>query len=161
MNRVLDYSKFLYQVYLFVGIQAQSAVSALRTWIGPEPHNYYILADGRVLPATIAIPFDVAEIAFLFDVRTNRFTLATAVNTEGRFRPAVKYLSIVLKQPITNNDIDLSDWVGELRANPVPETLSLQQLVTLWSLVHNRYIPFSYTLALINGDGDNETHTVN
>jgi hypothetical protein len=79
--------------------------------------------------------------------------------TTGRFKPAVPYLSVVIKQPIMG-DIDLSEWVGELRANPVPETLPLKQLVTLWSLAYNQYIPLSYTLATINANGDYETVTV-
>jgi hypothetical protein len=71
----------------------------------------------------------------------------------------VPYLSLVIKQPITG-DIDLSEWVGELRANPVPETLPLKQLVTLWSLTNSRYVPLSYTLETINANGDYETVTI-
>lgn len=155
----MEYAKYANQAYDFLQRQVQNAVSALRTWLGPEPQNYYLLADGRVLPTTVTLPNDVAELAFLFNTLTQHFTSATVTAPEGRFKPAVPYLSLVIKQPITG-DIDLSEWVGELRANPVPENLPLKQLVTLWSLVHNQYIPLSYTLATINANGDYETVTV-
>ncbi len=153
------YAKYVNQAYDFVQSQVQNVVSTLRTWLGPEPHNFYLLADGRVLPTTIMMPLDIIENAFLFDVKTNHITAAGAIRTMGRFKPAVPYLSIVIKQPVLG-DIDLSEWVGELRANPVPEILTLKQLVTLWSLVTNTYVPLSYTLATINAEGDYETQTV-
>ena len=155
----MEYAKYANQAYDFVQRQVQNAVSALRTWLGPEPQNFYLLADGRVLPTTFALPADIAELAFLFNPLTQHFTSATVTAPEGRFKPAVPYLSVVIKQPITG-DIDLSEWVGDLRANPVPEILTLKQLVTLWSLVHNQYVPLSYTLATINAAGDYETQTV-
>lgn len=156
---VMNYAKYVNHAYEFVQTQVQSAVSALRTWIGPAPQNYYLLADGRILSTTISLPNEIAENAFLFTSSTNRMTNVTTVINVGRFKPAVPYLSIVLKQPILG-DIDLSEWVGELRANPVPESISLKQLVTLWSLVTNRYIPLSYTLATINAAGDYETQII-
>jgi hypothetical protein len=155
----MEYAKYANMAYDYVQKQVQNAVSALRTWLGPEPQNYYLLADGRVLPTTFGLPDEIAESAFLFTTQTHRMTTADTVIRDTRFRPAVPYLSVVIKQPITG-DIDLSEWVGELRANPVPENLPLKQLVTLWSLVHNQYIPLSYTLAIINAAGDYETQTV-
>jgi hypothetical protein len=155
----MEYAKYANMAYDYVQQQVQNAVSALRTWLGPEPQNYYLLADGRVVPTTFSLPADVADLALLFNTLKQHFTLVTATAPMGRFKPAVPYLSIVIKQPITG-DIDLSEWVGELRANPVPETLTLKQLVTLWSHIHNQYIPLSYTLATINANGDYETVTV-
>ena len=153
------YAKYANMAYDYVQQQVHNAVSALRTWLGPEPQNYYLLADGRVVPTTFALPADVADLAFLFNTLTQHFTSAAATAPDGRFKPAVPYLSVVIKQPITG-DIDLSEWVGELRANPVPENLPLKQLVTLWSLINSRYIPLSYTLETINSDGEYETVTV-
>ena len=155
----MDYAKYLNQAYEFVQQQVQNAVSALRTWLGPEPQNYYILADGRVVPTTVTLPRDVAEQAFLFNYKKNRLTAAAATLTEGRFRPAVPYLSIVIKQPLST-DIDISEWVGDMRANPVPENIPLKQLISLWSLTNSRYIPLSYTLETINADGEYETVTI-
>ena len=155
----MEYAKYANQAYDFVQRQVQNAVSALRTWLGPEPQNYYLLADGRIMPTTVTLPRDVAEEALLFNYKKNHITAAVEPLTEGRFKRAVPYLSIVIKQPITG-DIDLSEWVSEIRANPVPEILTLKQLVTLWSLVHNQYVPLSYTLATINAAGDYETQTV-
>lgn len=145
--------------YDFVQQQVQNAASVLRTWLGPEPQNFYLLADGRVLPTTFSLPVDIAELAFLFNPLTYHFTSVMVTAPEGRFKPAVPYLSVVIKQPITG-DIDLSEWVGDLRANPVPENLPLKQLVTLWSLTNSRYVPLSYTLETINADGEYETVTV-
>ena len=155
----MEYAKYANQAYDFVQRQVQNAVSALRTWLGPEPQNFYLLADGRVVPTTFALPADVAELAFLFNTQTQHFTLAAVTSPEGRFKRAVPYLSVVIKQPITG-DIDLSEWVSELRANPVPENLPLKQLVTLWSLTNSRYVPISYTLETINSDGEYGTVTV-
>jgi len=155
----MEYAKYANMAYDYVQQQVQNAASALRTWLGPEPQKFYLLADGRVLPATISLPSDIAELAFIFNPQTQHFTSVTAQTSEGRFKPAVPYLSVVIKQPITG-DIDLSEWVGDLRANPVPENLPLKQLVTLWSLVHNQYVPLSYTLATINAVGDYETQTI-
>jgi len=156
---VLDYSVYANKACDFAYQQVQNAVSALRTFIGPEPQNYYLLADGRVTPTNVTLPRDILENAFLFNYRKNRLTKAGETLTEGRFKPAVPYLSVVIKQPLTT-DIDLSEWVGELRANPVPETLPLKQLVTLWSYINSRYVPLSYTLETINANGDYETVTV-
>jgi hypothetical protein len=155
----MEYAKYANMVYDYVQQQVQNAASALRTWLGPEPQNYYVLADGRVVPATVSLPADIAELAFIFNPQTQHFTSAIATAPMGRFKPAVPYLSVVIKQPITG-DIDLSEWVGDLRANPVPETLPLKQLVTLWSLTNSRYVPLSYTLETINSNGDYETVTV-
>jgi hypothetical protein len=155
----MEYAKYLNSACDFAQIQAQNAASVLRSWLGPEPQNYYLLADGRVLPVTTNLPQDILENAFLYDPRTNRIVAAAATSTEGRYKPAVPYLSVVIKQPITE-DIDLSEWVGELRANPVPESLTLKQLVTLWSYTNNKYVPLSYTLATINSAGDYDTQTV-
>jgi hypothetical protein len=156
---VMNYAKYGNQAYDFVQSQVQNAASALRTWLGPEPQNYYLLADGRIIPTTVTLPRDILESAFLFNYKKNRFTAAAETLTEGRFKPAVPYLSVVIKQPLTA-DIDLSEWVGELRANPVPENLPLKQLVTLWSLTNSQYVPLSYTLAIIDANGDYETQTV-
>jgi hypothetical protein len=149
----MEYAKYADRAYDYVQQQVQNAISALRTWLGPEPQNYYLLADGRIMPTTIVLPTDVAEVAFLFNYKKNRLTSAVETLTEGRFKPAVPYLSLVIKQPITG-DIDLSEWLGELRANPVPENLPLKQLVTLWSLTNSRYVPLSYTLETINSNGE-------
>jgi len=153
----MNYAALANQVYEFAQKQVQNAVSALRTWLGPAPQNFFILADGRILPTTFTLPPDVFDDAFLFNPLTNRITKASATLTEGRFRPAVPYLSVVIKQPILG-DIDMSEWVGELRANPVTN-IPLKQLITLWSMANNKYIPLSYTVDTINAGGDYESRT--
>jgi len=162
MEYVMDYSKFALEIYEFIQQQAKNAVSALRVWLGPEPQDYYLLADGRVLPTTMILPLEVARNAYYYNSNKNQITdLPTDFATTGRFKPAVPYLSMTIQQPNTDAaDIDLSEWLGELRACPVPQNLPLKQLVTLWSLVTNTYVPSAYTLAVINDAGENETITV-
>jgi len=160
MEYVMDYSKFALEIYEFIQQQAKNAVSAIRTWLGPEPQDYYLLADGRVLPTTMILPVEIASTAYYYNVAKNQITdIPTGFVTHGRFKPAVPYLSMTIQQPGAA-DIDLSEWLGELRASPVPQNLPLKQLVTLWSLVKNTYVPSAYTLAVINDAGENETITI-
>lgn len=162
MEYVMDYSKFALEIYQFIQDQIENAKSALRIWLGPEPEDYYLLEDGRVLPTSIFLPFEVANKALYYKTKENHLTNQPYhIAKEGRFKPAVPYLSMTLQQPQSNEpDIDLSEWIGEMRANPVPQSLKLEQLVTLWSMVNHKYVPLSYTLALIDSNGENQTISV-
>jgi hypothetical protein len=62
---------------------------------------------------------------------------------EGRFRP-LPYLSLVVEEEDVGNT-DLSDWLGELRAKPVPASMRVEQIITLWSLTNNQYLPTTNT----------------
>lgn len=160
MEYVMDYSKFALEVYQFIQDQIEKAKSALRDWLGPEPEDYYLLEDGRVIPTSVFLPLNVANKALYYNTRDNQITNQPYhIATEGRFKPAVPYLSMTLQQP-GEPDIDMSEWIGDMRANPVPESLNLQQLVTLWSMVNHKYVPLSYTLALIDSNGENKSEVV-
>ena len=116
------------------------AAHIARLWLGPEPEAYYLLSDGQVLPKTIPLPESVHSTAYMYNPDTQSITLASNSAPEGRFRP-LPFLAFQVTHPNTGTT-DLSDWLGELRANPVPE-LSTQQLITLWSYIHNRYVSLS------------------
>jgi hypothetical protein len=117
-----------------------------RSWLGPEPQNWYLLPDGRVFPSFVMLPDDVRSESYVFDPHTNRITKVSE-EPEGRFRP-LPYLSLVV------GDVDLSDWLGEIRANPIPASMPVQQMITLWSLLHNRYLPVTnVTVRYTTSDG--------
>jgi len=110
-----------------------------RTWLGPAPVRLVLLADGRILPATVDLPASVQETAFFYDAGTHRIA-KIGHPPEGRFR-RLPYVSLRVEHP-TEGTVDLSDWIGGLRANPVP-TLPLTQLLLLASLSLHRYIPIA------------------
>jgi len=115
----------------------------LRIWLGPEPSSYYLLSDGRVLPSSITLPEDVRPHTYIYDPHTKYIRLYT--NSSGRFRP-LPFLGMRFE------DHDISDWVGEIRAYPVPN-LSVKQIVTLWSLSHTTYIPARLLVHVVKNDG--------
>ena len=110
----------------------------IRTYIGPAPLAYILTNDGQVLPATMPLPDTVKNTAYLYNPESNRITLANNTIPEGRFRP-LPFLSSGIRAP-GFPDIDVSDWLSELRANPVP-SLELKQVILLWSLIYNVYVP--------------------
>ena len=131
----------------------ESLKHELRVWLGPEPLTYHILPDGRVLHSSVVLPEEVRSNAFLFDPITKHITkLVEPVN--GRFKP-LPYIGIELEN--STMKIDISDWLGEIRACPVPE-ISAKQVLLLWSIVHNKYIVFDgSTMQIVKSDGTQET----
>jgi len=117
------------------------AKHSTRQWLGPEPQRWFLLADGRILPSTIALPNSVLATTYEFDPHTNRMHQGN--EEEGRFRP-LPYLSLVVEEEDVGNT-DLSDWLGELRAKPVPASMRVEQIITLWSLTNNQYLPTTNT----------------
>jgi len=114
--------------------------ACLRNALGPAPQNYYLLADERVLPTTMTLPDQINQSTFLYDIQNHRIVSAANPETEGRFR-RLPYVAINVQHP-TMGAWDLSDWIGELRANPVPLRPSVKQLISLWSLTTNTYVPY-------------------
>lgn len=126
----------------------------IRTWLGPEPQNWRLLADGRVLPSAVYLPDAVMAAAYLFDPYANRMILG--VEQEGRFRP-MPYLALAIEEEGVGIT-DISDWLGEIRANPVPISIPVRQIITLWSLVHNQYLPTTNVVVrYTRADGTEET----
>ena len=154
---LLAFLSFLNTVSVFLNNCAYTAKNALRTWLGPAPQNYYLLADGRVIPASIPLPEEEQQQAHLFEVQSNRLSSVAFPNPAGRFRP-VPFVSATLNHP-TYGATDLTDWIGELRANPVPQNLGILQLLQLYSLVHNVFVPIrgGVTINVVKNDGEEET----
>jgi hypothetical protein len=145
--QIFGYYNYLHECATFY---TAGTAQQLRRWLGPEVPNYYVLENGDAVPTTTEIPVSALQNAYLYDMVTQRLTqLGT---TEGRHRPA-PILGLVIRNPLVGT-IDLTDWVGELRMNPVAPINPIT-LVRLWSAAHNRYIPITDTsleVTDINGD---------
>jgi hypothetical protein len=141
----------------FVNSKLDECKTKLRVWLGPQPLNYYLLDDERVVPTTFALPGAVKQNAHLYTVETNRITQANSPAPEGRFRP-LHYVAMSVEHESVGV-VNLSDWIGELRANPVCE-LPIKQIILLWSLVHNTYIPISdgAIVRVTRNDGSEDVH---
>ena len=149
---------FWHRATIFMAHVWDTAKTQIRSWIGPEPQNYYLLQDGRVLPSSVALPASLNSTTHLYDPRSQRMT---ALNAEADARH--RRLSIIaanFSHPDTGA-VDISDWVGEIRAFPVPE-LPVRQLLTLWSLVHHRYVPLSggVQVNVTKNDGESDLITL-
>jgi len=93
----------------------------------------------------------VRENAILYTVETNRLSTVETVES-GRFR----HLPIIALKYENNTvgSIDISDWIGELRMNPVKPIPALQ-LMKLWGAVHSAYVPVSDCIVYTtNSDGE-------
>jgi len=148
------------QISVLVKEYLTIATSYARKKLGPEPQSYYLLADNQVLPTTVVLPDSVFQRAYIYDPTTQRITLASNTNPDGRF----KRLPYVALQVIHADigTIDMSDWLGEVRANPVPD-LDVQQLAVLWSYVHCRYVPIfngGATIKSTTSDGEEFSNTL-
>ncbi len=135
--------------------QKKTAVAAwLRQQLGPQPQNWVLLQDSRILPSIIPLPPHVQSNAYVFDIQTNQLTKMDGA-APGRHRP----LSILALQ-IQHTDvgsIDISDWVGDIRIFPSRD-ITPRQLVELWSAVHNSYVPLEDARAVVTrNDGSVET----
>lgn len=147
---------FWHAVTVWWQAMLESAKAHIRSAVGPAPTRYILLEDGRVLPATIELPAAVRNSAYLYDPATHRLVQGA---TEGvRFR-RLSTIALSLSHP-TVGTLDLSDWIGDLRAHPVPE-LSAKQLLTLWSFAQNQYVPLSdgAQVTLTKNDGETDLIT--
>lgn len=147
------------QISVLVKDYLSMAASYARSKLGPEPQSYYLLADGQVLPTTTILPESVFEQAYVYDPHTLRITLAFNTTPEGRFK-RLPYVALQVIHPDTGT-IDMSDWLGEVRANPVPD-MDTQQLAVLWSYVHHQYVPIftgGTTIRSTTSDGEESSVT--
>ena len=130
----------------------------LRQALGPAPQQFLLLSDGRVLPDTMNLPESIMATVFIYDPLSLRIFQRSTPNTV-RFRQ-LPYIAAGFNHPSTG-EVDISDWVGEIRANPVPE-LSVKQLLTLWSYAHNRYVPLSdgVQVSITKNDGETDLITL-
>ncbi len=128
----------------------------LRDALGPSPQQFYLLSDGRVLPTTIRLPPIVTSTAFVYDPLTHRM-YQNNTPQDARFR-RLPYIAASFNH-VSTGEVDISDWLGEIRAHPVPE-LSVKQLLTLWSFANNRYAPLSEGVQVTVTKNDGETDLV-
>jgi hypothetical protein len=140
---------------VFISQKCTEAASWMRRALGPEPQNWILLQDGRIISSTVTLPTQVRDTAYLFDINSNHVTkMDNAV--PGRHRP----LSILALQ-IQHTDvgsIDISDWVGELRMFPQRD-ITPRQLVELWGISQNRFVPIEDARAVVTRD-DGTVETV-
>jgi hypothetical protein len=124
--------------------------------LGNNPTNYYLLHDGRVLPDSMSLPEYEVQTAYIYNSDTHTICKANDPFPQGRFR-SLPYLSITFQNTYIQQ-VDISDWLGEIRANPVPNDIHVKQILTLWSLATNRYIPEGEgtTIHVVDSDA-NET----
>ena len=156
MSFILTFLAAYNTVLVYLDQTHTVVASWLRRILGPEPQNWILLQDGRIVSSTIDLPPRVQESAYMYDINTNHLTKMDA--TPGRHRQ----LSILALQ-IQHTDvgsIDISDWVGEIRIFPQRD-ISPRQIVELWSLIQNRYVPIEDARAVVTrNDGSVETITL-
>ena len=135
--------------------------SAMRAWLGPEPQDYYLLSDGSVLPTSISLPSSVSEAAatFCYDCVAHRIRPATAA-AEGRFRPVPIVALRVERDDV--GSVDISEWIGDLRQLGMVEAPNIMQLLHLYSLVSNTFVPLSggAVVYMTRNDGTEVTVTL-
>jgi hypothetical protein len=130
----------------FIKYYMDTTKSYARYYLGPEPVNYYLFSDGRIVPSTVDVPEGID--CFVYDTKTMQITQRTNPNPHGRFR-ALPYIGI------TVGTLDISDWLGEIRANPV-HAFRPHQLLELWSLVHQTYVNLDLPIEVVHSDGRQE-----
>lgn len=131
---------YLERTLTWVHAKTDQAKQKLREWLGPTPQNFLLLSDGRVLPAYIQIPEEDHVTTYVYEATTNRMTLLSQPTPPGRFRQ-LPIIACSLEK--AGHSYDLSEWFSEVRANPVPPTVSLKQYVQLWSFLTGSYAPIS------------------
>jgi hypothetical protein len=129
----------------------------LRSILGPAPQTYTLLQDGRVLPGVIALPESVRATSYLYVPETHRISAVENADPNARYR-RLSYIAASFQHPSVGN-VDISDWLGEIRAYPLPE-LSVKQLLTLWGLTQNMYVPLSGGVQVTITKSDGETDLI-
>jgi hypothetical protein len=154
MSFMLSLLAAYHTISIYFAQKCTRIASWLRRILGPEPQNWILLQDGRIVSSTIALPPHLQESAYLYDAQTNHLTKMDGAEP-GRYRP----LSILALQ-IQHTDvgsIDISDWVGEIRMFPQRD-ITPRQLVELWSATQYRYVPNDDARVVITrNDGTVET----
>jgi hypothetical protein len=147
-------------IYEYVSYYWGQAKHYMRHKLGPEPQQWILLRDGQVLPHTTAIPEAILESAYIYDPNTRRITQYGVVEPVGRYRP-LQYIAMNIQNETSGIVADASDWLGEIRCNPVP-LLSIKQVLQLWMYDVQVYVPMDGTtkVTAITNSGDEEVVTV-
>lgn len=127
---------------------------SLRDWLGPEPVTYFLMENGHILPSYMILSDEQKAKAYLYHPVQKRITRANNPMPEGRFRP-LPFIGIYITK--SNETTDITEWLGEVRANPVPADMSAQQLILLWCYAKNRYISLeNCKIHTVRSDGEEE-----
>jgi len=127
----------------------------IRRALGPPPVFWYLLPDGRVTRPCIALPTDIHAQTYRYEPKMERLTRMGVINF--RYKP-LGYLSMKIESE-TVGSLDISDWVGDLRANHTdPPPL---QIIQLWSLVHEKYVPIrNITISWTDSAGETQSQRI-
>ena len=124
-GRITNYCSSMYEISL----------NKARTWLGPLPQSYYILADGRVVPSTMILP--ISFLGTHYQYTPNEHVLQQSFSTVRPKR--VSWIAVEM------DHYDLSDWMQSLRWVGSVEP-SLPSLITLWGLIHQRVFELGTTI---------------
>jgi hypothetical protein len=130
---------FWHRLTIYLATVWDAAKQYMRVALGPAPQNFHLLSDGRVLPSSIPLPTSALATAYVYDPHTLRIS-QNNTPADARYR-RLPYIAASYNNQNTG-EVDISDWLGEIRASPVPD-LHPKQLLMLWSLTHNRYVHLS------------------
>lgn len=123
--------------YEYVAYYWTQAKHYMRKQLGPEPQQWYLLGDGQVIPSTTNIPDNVLESTYVYDSNTRHITVCHDTEPIGRYRP-LYYIAMSIEY--NTYTADASDWLGEIRCNPVP-IIPVKQLLQLWMYDTQTYVP--------------------
>ena len=120
-GRITNYCSSIYEISL----------NKVRAWVGPLPQSYHVLTDGRVVPSTLILPSSLlgTHYEYIPEEHVLRQSLSTARSQR------ISYIAVEVE------GYDLSDWIQDLRWVGSAEP-SLQSLVTLWGLIHQRVFAY-------------------
>jgi hypothetical protein len=155
---LLQLLAFLHRLTIYGQSVWNATKQKIREKIGPQPQAFYLLSDGQVIPSTVNISHTFQANTYVYNPDNYRITLAfSETEPNARFRRLPYIAGNIQHEGI--GTIDISDWLGELRAHPIPD-LHIKQLIVLWSLVHNQYVPFTNGLQVTITKNDGETDCV-
>jgi len=123
-------------------------VQKIRATVGSEQDRVLLLSSGDLIPST----FQGADVsgAYVYDPETRVMTPFSGL-TAGRGKP-LPFAAVRV------GDQDVSDWVGEVRGpGACVSTLTLQQVVRLWSLSNHTYIRPGTSIYAVNAMGEEIT----
>ena len=120
-GRITNYCSSIYEIGL----------NQVRKLLGPLPQSYYVLSDGRVVPSTLILPSSL--LGTYYEYIPDTFVLQQSLSTSRPRR--ISYIAVEV------DGHDLSDWIQSLRWVGSAEP-SLQSLVTLWGLIHQRIFAY-------------------
>jgi hypothetical protein len=138
---------------VFCVSQWEIVKSVLRTWLGPEPHDWILLENGDILPSHIPVPAFYAPCALLYSVEQNSIIPYDSKEPNGRLK-RLPWLHVLYTSE--HQTVDFSDWVAEVRCSTPP---TLLQLVRLASLAQGKYLrKKNATISVISNTGDEDVY---